>query len=172
MIKRLKLLVGAAVAIQSLQAATPALSPEAKAYREMVDQYCVTCHNERTKTAGLELDKADLANLPAAAETWEKVSRKLRGDAMPPPGLPRPAKATRESFVSWLETSLDRAAEAHPNPGRPAVHRLNRAEYSNAIRDLLALDINTTSLLPPDDSGYGFDNTADVLSISPMLAER
>jgi len=172
MFKRLKLLVGGVFALSVSQAATPGLSPEAKAFRGMLDQYCVACHNQRTKTAGLELDKADLGTAPASAETWEKVIRKLRGDAMPPPGLPRPDKTIRDRFVSWLETSLDRSAEAHPNPGRPAVHRLNRAEYANAIRDLLALDIDATSLLPPDDSGYGFDNNADVLSISPMLAER
>ncbi|MBZ5610448.1 MAG: DUF1592 domain-containing protein [Acidobacteriia bacterium] len=156
----------------SLRAATPSLPAAAKPYRALLDQYCVTCHNERAKTAGLMLDQADLSNVPAGSEVWEKVIRKLRGDAMPPPGLPRPDQTARENFVAWLETSLDRAAAAHPNPGRTAVHRLNRAEYTNAIRDLLALDIDGASLLPPDDSGYGFDNNADVLSVSPMLAER
>ncbi len=158
--------------VLALEAATPAVPPAAKPYRALLDQYCVTCHNARAKTAGLMLDESDLSNLPAGAEVWEKVIRKLRGDAMPPPGLPRPDKAARDGFVSWLETSLDRAAAAHPDPGRTAVHRLNRAEYANAIRDLLALEIDGASLLPPDDSGYGFDNNADVLSVSPMLAER
>jgi mono/diheme cytochrome c family protein len=155
----------------SLHAGAPSVPP-AKTYRALLDQYCVACHNERAKTAGLLLDKADLGNISEGAETWEKVARKLRADAMPPPGLPRPDTTTRDGFVSWLETSLDRAASAHPNPGRTAVHRLNRAEYTNAIRDLLALDIDGATLLPPDDSGYGFDNNADVLSVSPMLTER
>jgi mono/diheme cytochrome c family protein len=155
----------------SLSAGAPSV-PSAKTYRALLDQYCVACHNERAKTAGLLLDKADLSKISEGAETWEKVARKLRGDGMPPPSLPRPDTTTRDGFVSWLETSLDRSASAHPNPGRTAVHRLNRAEYTNAIRDLLALDIDGATLLPPDDSGYGFDNNADVLSVSPMLTER
>jgi Protein of unknown function (DUF1592)/Protein of unknown function (DUF1588)/Protein of unknown function (DUF1587)/Protein of unknown function (DUF1595)/Protein of unknown function (DUF1585)/Planctomycete cytochrome C len=138
----------------------------------LVDKYCVTCHNQRTKVAELTLDKTDVANPPAAAETWEKVIGKLRSNAMPPPGLPHPDKMTRDAFVKYLETSIDRAATTKPNPGRTVLHRLNRAEYANAIRDLFGIDIDASSLLPADDSGFGFDNIADVLSISPMLTER
>jgi len=103
----------------------------------------------------------------------EKVLRKVKTGQMPPAGMPRPDSAHRAAFGNWLETSLDAEAAAHPNPGRPAaVHRLNRAEYSNAIRDVLALDINPGSQLPVDDSGYGFDNIGDVLSMSSALLDR
>src|SRR5262249_28385567 len=108
----------------------------------------------------------------ASAEVWEKVVKKLRSQAMPPAASPHPDKAASDAMVEWLETSLDRAAAARPNPGRPVVPRLNRGEYTNAIHDLLALDIDGRSLLPADDSGYGFDNIADVLSVSPALLER
>ena len=109
---------------------------------------------------------------PDAAETWEKVIRKLRVGAMPPQGMPRPDKAATDGLASFLETSLDRAYAANPNPGRATMHRLNRAEYANAIRDLLALDVDATALLPPDDESSGFDNIADVLKVSPSLMER
>src|SRR6185295_9736717 len=125
----------------------------------VLKQYCVTCHNERLKTAGLLLDKANLVDVPADAETWEKVVRKLRAGTMPPQGLPRPDRATYDALLSWLQTSLDAAAATHPAPGRPLLHRLNRAEYGNVIRDLLALDVDAAALLPPDDAGFGgFDN--------------
>jgi mono/diheme cytochrome c family protein len=143
--------------------------------RALLKRYCVTCHNEKLRTAGLMLDKADVSNVSQDAEVWEKVVRKLRAEAMPPPGMPRPDKAGYDSLATYLETELDRAAAANPNPGRPAVHRLNRAEYANAIRDLLSIDteaIDVTSLLPADDSGYGFDNIGAVLSLSPLLLER
>jgi hypothetical protein len=140
--------------------------------RALLDKYCVTCHNSKTKIGGLTLDTADLANVPANAETWEKVVRKLRTGAMPPLGMPKPEKPAVDGFVSWLESSIDRAATAHPNPGRPALHRLNRAEYGNAIRDLLALDIDSSAMLPTDDASYGFDNVASVLGLSPALQER
>lgn len=142
-------------------------------YRAVLNRYCVACHNEKLKTAGLMLDKADVENAGAIPAIWEKVIRKLRAGAMPPAGLPRPDAATYDSFASYLETAIDQAAAARPNPGRPAsVHRLNRAEYSNAIRDLLATDVDAGSLLPADDAGYGFDNIGDALSVSPMLLER
>ena len=149
----------------------PADLASADSARAVVDQYCVTCHNQRTKTAGLMLDKADLTDVPANAEIWEKVIRKVRAGMMPPPGAPHPDQAARERLISSLQAPLDQAALAHPNPGRPLVHRLNRAEYANAIRDLLAVDIDVTSLLPPDDSSAGFDNVADVLGVSPVLLE-
>ena len=140
--------------------------------RALLDQYCVTCHNERLATAGLRLDESDVEHVGAGADTWEKVVRKLRSGAMPPPGRRRPDQPTLDAFVTWLETELDREAAAHPNPGRPADHRLNRFEYGNAIRDLLALDIDAASLLPADESDHGFDNIAEVLSMSPTLLER
>ncbi len=110
--------------------------------RALLDQYCVTCHNEKLATAGLLLDQSDIAHVGAGADTWEKVVRKLRSGAMPPPGRRRPDKPTLDAFVTWLETELDREAAAHPNPGRPADHRLNQFEYGNAVRDLLALEID------------------------------
>jgi mono/diheme cytochrome c family protein len=140
--------------------------------RAMLDKYCVTCHNQRLKTGGLALDALDLARVSEHAEQWEKVVRKIRTGAMPPVGRPRPDKALSASAASWLEAELDRAAFEHPNPGRPTLHRLNRVEYRNAIRDLLALEIDPTSLLPADNAGHGFDNNADALSLSPALTER
>jgi mono/diheme cytochrome c family protein len=140
--------------------------------RAVLDEYCVTCHSDQLKTAGLSLEKLDLARVGDNAEIWEKVIRKVRVGMMPPPDAPHPDDATRRALVSWLETTLDRAAAAKPNPGRPLTHRLNRAEYSNAIRDLLAVEVDSASLLPPDDAAYGFDNIADVLGASPVLLER
>jgi hypothetical protein len=141
-------------------------------YRALLDQYCVTCHNERAKTAGLMLDKMDLSKIEAGAETWEKVVRKLRGGMMPPQGRPRPSNDDAYKLITWLESSLDRVAANKPNPGRAAIHRLNRTEYGNAIRDLLGLDIDVTDLLPADDESNGFDNIADVLKLSPSLLEQ
>ncbi len=158
--------------------ATPALSGVASAAADavpqqaLVDKYCVTCHNKRQKAAGLLLDETPLAQLTDHAEAWEKVVRKLHVGAMPPAGMPRPDDAALSGFVSWLETSLDAHAAQTPNPGRPAVHRLNRAEYANAIRDLLGVEIDAPALLPADTSGFGFDNIADVLSVSSGLLER
>ncbi len=130
----------------------------------IIDKYCVTCHNEKAQTGGLSLEHADLTDIPKGAETWEKVIRKLRVGMMPPQGMPRPDKPAMDAFAGSLETSLDRAAAAKPNPGRVAMHRLNRAEYANAIRDLLSLDVDAAALLPPDDESSGFDNIADVLT--------
>src|SRR5437867_3920721 len=141
-------------------------------YRALLDQYCVTCHNERAKTAGLMLDKMDLAHIAESAETWEKVIRKLRGGMMPPTGRPRPANDEAYKLISWLEMSLDRAGIAKPNPGRATIHRLNRTEYGNAIRDLLSLQVDVSELLPADDESNGFDNIGDVLKLSPSLLEQ
>ena len=144
----------------------------ASKYRAVLDQYCVTCHNGRLQTAGLELDTVGLSNLGQHAELWEKVVLKLEGREMPPAGRPRPDEATYDGFASWLQASLDAAAVANPNPGRPVLHRLNRAEYANAIRDLLALEIkDVTTLLPPDNSTHGFDNIGDALGVSALLLE-
>jgi len=138
----------------------------------LVNKYCLTCHNARTKSGGLILEGIDTASPASSADTWEKVIRKVRGGMMPPVGLPHPDKAALDAFAAYLETSIDSTAAAHPNPGRPVLHRLNRAEYGNAIRDLLALDVDVAALLPADDSAYGFDNIGDVLGVSPMLMER
>jgi len=140
--------------------------------RALVDTYCVTCHNQRLRTAGLMLDRMDVDHPAQGAETWEKVIRKLRGGMMPPQGNPRPDETAKFDFINYLETSIDRAAAAHPNPGRSPLHRLNRTEYGNAVRDLLGLDIDVSSLLPADDESDGFDNIADVLKVSPSLLEQ
>jgi hypothetical protein len=153
----------------TLPGATP---PDAQAYRALLDRYCTGCHNQRTRTANLALDMADLGMVAQSPALWEKVIQKLRANSMPPPELPQPARSDRTAFVGWLENSIDRAATAHPNPGRTPAHRLNRVEYGYAIRDLLDMDIDAATLLPADDSGFGFDNNADVLSMSPALAER
>jgi mono/diheme cytochrome c family protein len=141
-------------------------------YRALLDKYCVTCHNDRLKTAGLLLDKADVSHVSEGAEVWEKVIRRLRAGTMPPQGLPKPEKNAVDGFTSYLETTLDTAAIAKPNPGRSVAHRLNRSEYANAVRDLLSLNIDPAQYLPSDDESYGFDNIADVLKLSPVLLER
>jgi len=138
----------------------------------LLKQYCVACHNDTAKTGGLTLASADVTHPEADGETWEKVVRKLRAGLMPPAGAPRPERARLEAFRLTIEGSLDRAAMAKPNPGATSLHRLNRAEYANVIRDLLAVDVDTATLLPPDDSVEGFDNIADVLGTSPALIER
>ena len=139
--------------------------------RAFLTQYCIGCHNEKAKTAGLMLDKMDIEHVGESAETWEKVVRKLRTGMMPPSGARRPDRSAIDAFTSNLETALDRAASARPNPGTTALHRLNRTEYANAIRDLLALPVDSTTLLPGDDSADGFDNVADVLGVSPLLIQ-
>lgn len=149
------------------QAASPA--PPGRA---LVDRYCVTCHNQRAKTAGLTLDLFDPADAPAHPDVWEKVIRKLRGGMMPPVGMPRPDAATLDAFVRGLESSLDRAAAERRDPGSVAIHRLNRTEYGNALRDLLALtDTEVPGMLPGDDTSDGFDNIASVLKESPSFLE-
>jgi mono/diheme cytochrome c family protein len=143
----------------------------APAPRAVVDKYCVSCHNDRLKTAGLVLDKADITSPSTHAEIWEKVVRKLRTGAMPPAGLPRPDKATSTALISFLENAIDREAEARPDPGATdTFHRLNRAEYQNAIRDLLALEVDVSALLPADDMSHGFDNAAG-MKMTPTLLD-
>jgi len=149
---------------------TPSAPPE---YASLISTYCVTCHNDRLKTAGLTLQTLGLANVPEHAPVWENVARKLRSGEMPPATVrSRPDAQLANALATYLETTLDRAAVVRPNPGRAPVHRLNRAEYSNAIRDLLAVDVRPGEWLPVDDSGYGFDNIAAVLSTSPALLDR
>ena len=136
---------------------------------QVLNKYCVTCHNQRTRSGGLALDTMALAEIPAHDETWEKVVKKLRSGTMPPAGMPRPDLATYRATASWLEEKLD---AAEPYAGRPVIHRLNRAEYANSIRDLLDLQVDVSALLPPDDSAFGFDNISEALGVSPALQER
>ncbi len=162
--------VSAAAAAGLGAEAPPAGHPDGS----MLSKYCFTCHNDKRKVGGLSLAAKDITNVGPDAETWEKVVRKLRMGAMPPPGMPRPDLQTTDGFVASLENALDQEAALHPNPGRTqAVHRLNRAEYKNAVRDLLGLDVDTATLLPPDDADtQGLDNNASLLSVSPALLER
>jgi len=156
-------------------AQSPHPSDDPAALLTAVDKYCVACHNSRAATAatasGVVLDRADLNRVADDPALWEKVARKLRTGGMPPENMSQPDRATHDALVGFIESRLDRAALERPNPGRSSVHRLNRAEYANAIRDLLALEVDAPSLLPPDDSADGFDNIADVLSLSPALLE-
>jgi hypothetical protein len=138
----------------------------------LLNQYCVACHNSRAQTGGLALDSLPVDRVEANAEIWEKVIRKVRAGLMPPAGRPRPARETLDAFAGALETAIDRAAGAAAYPGRVPLHRMNRAEYANAIRDLLALEVDAATLLPADNSSHGFDNIADVLGVSPSLLER
>jgi mono/diheme cytochrome c family protein len=152
---------------------TPAPTPAAgQDHGALLKTYCAGCHNDRVKSGELSLEHIDVSDVPKSADTWEKVIRKVRAGMMPPSGVPRPEPARLDGFVAYLESSLDRAAAANPRPGRTSLHRLNRAEYANAIRDLLALDVDVNALLPPDDESSGFDNIADVLTVSPSLMER
>ncbi len=165
-------LIGLATSV-SLQAIGAPASVEWQ--RALLDQYCIACHNDQAPMANLTLQTVALDQVGQRADeigVWERVVLKLRAREMPPVGLPRPQPTAYDQLASWLEASLDDAAASAPNPGRPVIHRLNRAEYTNAIRDLLALEIDGREHLPADDSDYGFDNIGDVLSLSPSLLER
>ncbi len=173
--------LGIAIFVAGLMAgSTPALAQQtaastpgtAEEFKAVFTRYCFTCHNERLKTADLILSQANVDDPIASADVWEKVIGKLRGRWMPPMGMPRPDDATYEAILKYLITELDDAAAAHPNPGRKATaHRLNRAEYTNSVRDLLAIEVDTETMLPADDSG-GFDNFGDLLTVSPALMEK
>jgi len=174
---RLAVLVGvmvtAAAVSPPVRLASAGAQPAAEVpSRELLDRYCVTCHNERLQTAELRLDEVDLTRIAEHASVLEKVVHKLRSGQMPPEGRPRPDDATVDAFTTSLETALDRVAAATPNPGRVASRRLNRVEYVHVIQDLLALEIDGDELLPSDMAGFGFDNNADVLSITPGLMSR
>ncbi|HUQ95479.1 MAG TPA: DUF1592 domain-containing protein [Bryobacteraceae bacterium] len=159
-------LVVIVVGAVGLFAQTPAAS------QALIKTYCIGCHSEKLKTAGIALDRVRANAVPANLMTWEKVLRKVRTGEMPPLNLPRPDATANAAFLHWLESELDRAAVANPNPGSPSIHRLNRAEYGNSVRDLLALDLDHSASLPPDDSGYGFDNIGAVLTVSPLHMEK
>jgi mono/diheme cytochrome c family protein len=176
---------GSAAVVTPVPASVPVLAPRALAPQAppqesaaVLTKYCVTCHNDRLKTGGLVIDPATLADVGADADQWEKVVRKLRTAAMPPPNAPRPDAATYDALAGYLEAQLDRAAASHPQLGKlPLVHRLTRTEYANAVRDLLGLDalpreIRIDFLLPADNISSGFDNIADLLFMSPVTLER
>jgi hypothetical protein len=153
--------------------AAPALAAPAIPLGEFVTTYCVTCHNDRLKTGNLSLERADTRQVFNSPETWEKVVVKLRSRSMPPSGSRRPDNPTYDDVAGWLETELDRAAATRLNPGRPAgLHRLNRTEYANAIRDLTGIEIDAAAMLPPDQQAHGFDTNADALMMAPALLDR
>src|SRR6516162_6409818 len=159
-------------AMQAQAPLSPAAQSAASNQRLFLDRYCATCHNDRLKTGGLSLEHVDVAKPDAQPEIWEKVVRKLRTGVMPPANMPQPPKDDRLAMTTWRENSLDAAWAAKPNPGRTeTLRRLNRTEHQNAIRDLLALDIDAASLLPADESGRGFDNVI-VGDLSPTLLSR
>lgn len=166
-----RLLISQALMTASLcafQAQTPA-SPA----RQLVMKYCVGCHNQKLRTANVALDIADADHVFNSQDVWERVIVKLRSRSMPPVGMPRPDNAAYDHVAGWLESELDRAAAVHVNPGRPAdLHRLNRTEYANAVRDLIGIDVDAPELLPPDEQAYGFDTNADALLMQPALLER
>ena len=166
--KRLRL-SSVAIAGLALSAVVSAASPAS----ELTAKYCVSCHSQKLRTAGLALDSLDADHPGNSAETWEKVIVKLRSRAMPPQGRPRPDNATVDTAAGWLESEIDRAAATHVNPGRSAsLHRLNRAEYANSVRDLVAVEIDPQSMLPPDEQAFGFENNAEALSMQPALLDR
>jgi mono/diheme cytochrome c family protein len=165
------LLALAGVTTQTQRTTPVPAAPALPAVQTVVDRYCVTCHNARAKAGGLSIEGLDLAQAGRQPQTWEKVVRKVRTGMMPPAGAPRPDRATLDGLAAVVEATIDRAAAAAPNPGAPGLHRLNRAEYGNAVRDLLDLPIDAAALLPGDDSSEGFDNMASVLSVSPALMQ-
>lgn len=156
-----------APALSSQESPSPATGVDTARYRQHLDRYCVTCHNAQLKTANILLDRANLQDVSEDGEIWEKVVRKLRTRSMPPSGMPRPENGATDAFAAYLEDNLNRAVAARPDPGRPAVSRLNRTEFGNAVRDLLAVEMDFTELLPNDDSGYRFDTVGEALSVSP-----
>jgi hypothetical protein len=150
------------------QQSTASSSPQ----QALINQYCVTCHNQRTKTANVMFDTMDVTDVSKNPQIWERAVRKLRGGMMPPPGARRPDLSAVQGLATYLEDKLDQAAAAHPNPGRVAVHRMNRDEYANAIEDLLGIRVDANALLPKDDIADGFDNIAEVLKVSPSFLDQ
>src|SRR5579863_4098467 len=165
----LTLLTGCMLSAAPQQAGAPAPPNPNQA---LINRYCVTCHNQKLKTAKLELDALDLAHPEKNALTWERAIRKLHGGMMPPPGVARPPLEAVNSLATYLEDSLDKAALANPNPGSVRIHRLNRAEYANAMHDLLGIDVDAAALLPTDGISDGFDNIASALKVSPSFLDQ
>jgi len=163
----------AALAAVAPQPAGPSDTAPAH-YEKMMGQYCGGCHNDTRMAAGWSVSSLHASDVTSGANTdlWEKILTRLSRGEMPPKGMPRPPEAELAGFTTWLRGSLDRYAEAHPDPGRATLRRMNRAEYSNAVRDLFGMDVNVAGELPADDAGYGFDNIADVLTMSPTLMDR
>src|SRR5262245_16282401 len=147
-------------------------APANDANKALVTRYCTGCHNQKLKTANLALDALDLAHPEKDALTWERAIRKLRGGMMPPPGLPRPPQEAVNTLATYLETSLDKAGTANLNPGSVRIHRLNRAEYANAMRDIFGIEVDSAALLPVDDISDGFDNIANALKVSPSFLDQ
>ena len=166
--------VGLALATLAVAACGPSRQEMAAEQRATIARYCFDCHDDAERTADLSLESLDFDAVGADAAIWEHVVRKLQAGMMPPhDGSPRPAAGETQAVLSWLTSELDRAAAASPDPGRTVpFHRLNRNEYRNAVRDLLAVDVDVSALLPGDDASYGFDNIAGVLKLSPTLLER
>ena len=158
-------------AISAAEQATTGTS-STHSLQNTVDRYCLTCHNDVLLTAGLSLQHVDINDVASGAEVWEKVLRKLQVRIMPPAGVPRPDLATYDALARHLEIALDQHAQANPQPGRPSLRRVNRTEYINAVRDLLGVEISDDTILPADDTMFGFDNIGDVLTLSPLLAEQ
>jgi hypothetical protein len=187
---RRPVILAAALGVAALAAATPRVEARAQgpvaapapvashqaspdpSHRALLDRYCVTCHNPRSKAGGLRLDEVDLAEVGGYAEVWEKVARKIRAGMMPPPGVRRPDAATLTGFATWLEGTLDAAAAEQPDPGRVGLHRLNRTEYAQAIQELLDLRVDAAALLPKDEEADGFDNVAAALRVSPSYLDQ
>lgn len=171
---RLALYALAAIGLygQNFARTQPPLPSEGAVADAMIGRYCQGCHNDKLKTAGVSLTGVHTADAAPSAAILERVLRKVRTGEMPPLGMPRPDAPVSAGFVKFLEAQLDQAAAAKPNPGAPGIHRLNRAEYSNAVRDLLALDLDHSASLPADDSGYGFDNIGAALTVSPLHMEK
>src|SRR6185503_8657279 len=167
------LAAGAERRVTARTSQTAGASPAPAATRQPLQTYCITCHNGRLKTAGLQIDSLDLQHVAANRPEWEKIVTKLRTGEMPPPGRPRPDAPASRAAAAALERELDAAEASSPHPGRVAVHRLNRTEYANAVRDLLGVAIDARALLSSDEADQeGFDNVASVLSVSPALLEN
>ena len=168
---KISFLAGGYILAASFAASGGEAPESAAASAELVENYCTTCHNDALEIGNFSLEQVDLAQPADHAAALEKVVLKLRSGMMPPQGMPRPNASELHRFITDIETGIDDAAKAHPNPGRPILHRLNRSEYANAIRDLLGITIETEKLLPPDDMSQGYDNMSDVLTVSPTLLE-
>src|SRR5689334_8024099 len=159
------------VALEKPAGATRVASTPPPKHWDVLGKYCTECHNTADWAGGIAFDALNADDIAGDSQTWEKAIRKLDTGMMPPPGKPRPTRAVLEDFAGELATRLDKAGLAHPYPGTKSLHRLNRTEYANAVRDVLGLQVDVSTLLPADDSGEGFDNIADVLGVSPTLIQ-